>query len=290
MATSTSPGISATVFHAGIPATESALGLTTWMRPAKLPSTMWRTSARPMVSWRRLAPMIATDLGREEPLDRGVLGPVLALRHDADGGVGGVDPEDELHHAVLEGALHLVAGVAERVDHRLVVRQHLGDELLDAALAPGLGEVLEQQLTDPAALVLVLDEEGHLGVARADRVVAPDGDHVPGDQQDQRHPVAVVDLGEPVEVAVGELRHRREEPVVLRLVRDPAVEVDQQLRSSGCIGLMCAVRPSRSSTSASQWRGGGAVGLRVGHGSNVSAAPRPRWSSSRARTYNTVVE
>ncbi len=65
IATSTSPGISPTVFHAGIPATESALGLTTWMRPEKLPSTRWRTSARPIVSWRRLAPMIATDLGEK---------------------------------------------------------------------------------------------------------------------------------------------------------------------------------------------------------------------------------
>ena len=32
------------------PDTESALGLTTWMRPVKLPRTRWRTSARPMVS------------------------------------------------------------------------------------------------------------------------------------------------------------------------------------------------------------------------------------------------
>ena len=66
MATSTSPGMSPTDFHAGIPDTESALGLTTWIRPVKLPSTRWRTSARPMVSCRRLAPMIATDFGEKK--------------------------------------------------------------------------------------------------------------------------------------------------------------------------------------------------------------------------------
>ena len=170
---------------------------------------------------------------REEPLDRGVLGAVLALLHHADGGVGRVDPEDQLHHAVLEGALHLVAGVLEGVDHRLVVGQHLGDELLDAALATGLGQVLEEQLPDAAALVLVLDEERHLGVARTDGVVAAHRDHLAGDEQDQRDPVAVVDLGEAVEVALGELGHRREEPVVLRLVGDPAVEVDQQVAVLG---------------------------------------------------------
>jgi hypothetical protein len=158
-----------------------------------------------------LAPAGADDgdrARREEPLDRGVLGPVLALLHHTDRGVGRVDAEDHLHHAVLEGALHLVAGVLERVDHRLVVRQHLGDELLDAPLPAGLGQVLEQQLADAAALVLVLHQERHLGVAGADRVVAADGDHLAGDQQDEGHPVPVVDPGEAVEVALGELGHR----------------------------------------------------------------------------------
>ena len=59
----------------------------------------------------------------------------------------------------------LVAGVAERLDHPAVVGQRLGDELGDAALAAGLGQVLEQQLRQPTALVGVLDEEGDLGLA-----------------------------------------------------------------------------------------------------------------------------
>ena len=38
-------------------------------------------------------------------------------------------------------------------------------------------------------------------------VVAPDGDHLPGQGQHERHPVHVVDLGEPRDVAVGQPRH-----------------------------------------------------------------------------------
>ncbi len=71
------------------------------------------------------------------------------------------------HHAVLEAAVDLVAGVAEDLDHPPVLRQHVGDELVDAALAAGLREVLEQQLADAAALVGVLHEEGDLGLGDA---------------------------------------------------------------------------------------------------------------------------
>ena len=45
----------------------------------------------------------------------------------------------------------------------MVVRQHLGHESLDAALAPGLREVLEEELADAAALLGVLDEERDFG-------------------------------------------------------------------------------------------------------------------------------
>ena len=62
-------------------------------------------------------------------------------------------------------------------------------------------------------------------------------------------------MGEAGDVALGQLRHRREEAVVLRLVGDPAVEVDQQVGVVGPDRPDVAVRPSRSRTSASQWRG-----------------------------------
>ena len=90
--------------------------------------------------------MTATLRASKNRCDRGGLGPVLAGLHHADRGVGGVDRELQPHHAVLVAAGDLVAGVAEDLDHPAVLRQHLGDEPVDAALAAGLGEVLEQQL------------------------------------------------------------------------------------------------------------------------------------------------
>ena len=55
------------------------------------------------------------------------------------------------------------------------------------------------------------------------------------------------------------VRHRREEPEVLRLGARPARRSRRAASaSSGRIGRMCAVRPSRSRTSASQCRGYGA--------------------------------
>ena len=125
------------------------------------------------VSWRREAPITATERGLKNALDRGRLGAVLAAAHHPDGGVGRLDRELQADHAVLEAADEPVAGVAEGLDHPVVVRQHLGDEPLDAALAAGLGEVLEEELADAAALVGVLDEEGDLRASpgRPGRVV-----------------------------------------------------------------------------------------------------------------------
>ena len=72
------------------------------------------------------------------------------------------------------------------------------------ALASGLGQVLEQELGDAAALVAVLHEEGHLGLVVADDVVAADGDHLLLQDQDEGDSVDVVDVGEPAHVALGE--------------------------------------------------------------------------------------
>ena len=183
-----------------------------------------------------LAPAGADDghgPGVEELLDRRRLGAVLALLHDADGRVGRVDVEDQRHHAVVVLAGDVVARVAERADHRVVVGEDVGHEPLDAALATGLREVLEQELADAAALVLVLHEERDLRDARLHDVVPADRDHLAADGEDERHPVGVVDLREPRDVLLGQRRHRREEAVVLRLLRHPRVELDEQLRVIG---------------------------------------------------------
>ena len=97
------------------------------------------------------------------------------------------------------------------------------------ALAAGLGQVLQQQLADPAALVWsstrnATSASPGLDACRSGR---PRSSRRP--RQHEGHPVDVVDLGEPVDVPLRQLRHRGEEPVVLRLVGDRGVELDQQL-------------------------------------------------------------
>jgi hypothetical protein len=69
--------------------------------------------------------------------------------------------------ALLVGPGRGVPGVEEDPHHPVVLRQHLGDEALDAPLPRGGGQVLEQHRAQSAALVGVLDEEGDLGVVGA---------------------------------------------------------------------------------------------------------------------------
>jgi hypothetical protein len=181
------------------------------------------------VSCRRDAPITGDAAGVEERRDRRRLGPVLAVLHHADGGVRGVDREHQLHHALVVAALDPVAGVAEDLDHLDVLGQHLGHEPVDAVLAAGLREVLEEELGDAATLVRVLDQERHLGLTRGHDVVAPDRDHPARHGEHERDPVVVVDGAEPGDVTLGQLGHRGEEAEVLRLVGHPVVEADQQL-------------------------------------------------------------
>ena len=69
----------------------------------------------------------------------------------------------------------------------------------DPALAGGRGQVLEQHRADAAALVGVGDDERDLGLVGARRaLVAADGDDLAAELGDERDPVVVVDVGEPV--------------------------------------------------------------------------------------------
>jgi hypothetical protein len=164
----------------------------------------------------------------EERIDRGRLGPVLPAAHQADRVVGRVDRELHNDKPVLQSTGHDVAGLTEGLQHAVVVGEDLGDEAFDPALTPGLSEMLQQHVGDATSLVAVLDQERDLGLAGADPVVAADGDQLTGHQHHQRHPVHVVDLGESAQVAGGEFGHRGEEPVVLRVVGDPGVELHHQ--------------------------------------------------------------
>ena len=146
------------------------------------------------------------------------LGAVLARHRDGLGLVGGLDVEADLDDAVLDVPGDVVAGVGEDREHLAVLREHLRGEAADAHLARDRGEVLEEHRPDALALVEVADVEGDLGAARVDPVVAPDPDDLLAHRHDERDPVDVVDVGEPVHVGVAEPAQRREEAQVDRLL------------------------------------------------------------------------
>ena len=65
--------------------------------------------------------------------------------------------------------MHGVPGVHKHPEHRGVLAEHLGGEAADPALLGGRGQVLQQDRTDPTALLRILDQEGDLG-----RIGVPD--------------------------------------------------------------------------------------------------------------------
>ena len=93
--------------------------------------------------------------------------------------------------------------------------------------------MLQQQRAEPATLMCVLDDEGDLGSARADRLVAGDSDQVVAERRDDRRSPVVVDHREPLDVALGQMRVGPEEPEVASLLRQPSVQGDQRGRVVG---------------------------------------------------------
>ena len=88
--------------------------------------------------------------------------------------------------------------------------------------------MLEQQRAEAAVLELVGHDERHLGIARAgDAVVAADRHDPVLDQRDEGHPVAVVDVGEPLDLPGRQLGVRVEEPEVDGPRREPPVELHE---------------------------------------------------------------
>ena len=78
------------------------------------------------------------------------------------GSMSNVDRDD----AVVDVLADLVPGLPEHRDHPAVLRQHLGGEPADPALARRRGEVLEQHRAQPAPVVGVGDVERDLGRRR----------------------------------------------------------------------------------------------------------------------------
>ena len=94
-------------------------------------------------------------------------------------------------------------GLGEHADHLPVVGQHRGGEAGEAHLPGPRRQVLEQHGGEAAAVVGVVDEEGHLGLGPVPpAVVAGHADQLVAAQRDEREAVDVVDVGEALEVAL----------------------------------------------------------------------------------------
>ena len=95
---------------------------------------------------------------------------MVALVHARGEPLGGRDREPHLDGAALELAHDLEADVLEDLEHRAVVREHLGEERLDPERARARGELLQEPGAEPLALELVGDHERDL---RRGRVTQP---------------------------------------------------------------------------------------------------------------------
>ncbi len=190
---------------------------------------MLRKSSPPIEPRRFDAPTTATELGWKKGSSDAAHSDVVAGRHLLPVAACRRDREADLDLAAFAGARDREAGVAEDVDHRVVLVQHLGHELLDPGVRRLGCELLEQPGADPAALVVVADREGDLGGAR---VAQPDpvreGDDAPVEGAEQR--ALFVPVG--VENRFDELRAECREAVeaeVAAVLREGGEELEERV-------------------------------------------------------------
>ena len=147
-------------------------------------------------------------------------------RLDGRLGLGGrLEVEAHLDHAVGEAGGGLEARLGEHADHRRLSGSTDAVNPRQAHLPRPRREVLEQHGGQPATVVGVVDEERHLGLGPVPpAVVAGDPDELVAAQRDEGEAVDVVDVGEALEVALGEPRARAEVAEVDALGRLPLVE------------------------------------------------------------------
>src|SRR3954451_2046939 len=93
--------------------------------------------------------------------------------------------------------------------------------------------MLKEQLGNPPALVSVLDQESNLGMITFYSVIAAHRNHLVAKGKNERHPIDVVNLGKPLDVAITKPRIRRKEAEILRLGRNSIVESDEPLGIRG---------------------------------------------------------
>ncbi len=176
--------------------------------------------------------MTAIDRGASSLAIEPGLGPVLPGCHHRPGFLGRFDVEGQVDDAGVVLAVHGVPGVHEHPEHLGVLAEDLGGETADPAFPGCRGQVLQQDRTQPAALLRILHQEGRLGgvgVAGRVAVVGPGRDHLPAEHGDQPDPGVVVDIGEDLDLPVGDLVDRLEVPHVQRFLTQPAVHSADRL-------------------------------------------------------------
>ena len=113
-------------------------------------------------------------------------------------------------HAAFEVAGDIEPCVAKDIHHRPVVGKGLRIETFDAVASRDRGEVFEHHRREPASLLIVCDDERDLSSDRFGQIaVIPHDRHdLRVELGDQREPVAIVDLGEMMQLRFGQRRYR----------------------------------------------------------------------------------
>ncbi len=152
-------------------------------------------------------PSTATESRTQHSGDRCRFRLLLPTIHCGRRLVGWLDAEEELHEPVLEMGGHVESCSGEDGQHLPVVGQRRGREVTQPVVSTGSGQVLQQQRGEAAAVVLVVDEEGDLGgVGARVPLVSGHRDYLAVEKSDERHAVAVIDLGEVHQLGSGETR------------------------------------------------------------------------------------
>jgi hypothetical protein len=115
---------------------------------------------------------------------------------------GRLDVEMQTDYAVVEFLCRGIAGVDEHRHHAPVRRQHFGDESCDPAFAGGSRDMFKQYRAKSEALIVVAHRESDLGIVAVHPVVTGDSDELVAHQRNQRGPILVVDICEPLDVAL----------------------------------------------------------------------------------------
>ena len=174
--------------------------------------------------------------GAEERLEGRPHRDVIARRDLLAIAAGGRDREPDLELAAFAGAGDREPCVAEDAQHRVVLVQHLGDELLDPGIRRVGREPLEQPGPDPTSLELVADRERDFcgaWIAQPDPV--RESDDAAAERTEQRAALLPVR----VEHGFHQLRAERRKAVeaevaaVLREIREELDECIHVLRD-GC--------------------------------------------------------